>query len=86
MELEKKKKRRIEVWCVKKVIRSVYDKKNVNNFFGWVNCARACQPGTQRRMRCRAARIAGIGSCATNRSQKSTRTVPAACSWRYPRP
>ena len=33
MELKKKKKkRRIEMWCVKKIIRSVYDKKNVNNF------------------------------------------------------
>ena len=36
MELQKKKKRHIEVWCVKKIIRSVYDKKNVNNFFGWI--------------------------------------------------
>lgn len=37
MELKKKKKkRRIEMWCVKKIIRSVYDKKNVNNFFGWI--------------------------------------------------
>ena len=31
MELEKKKKRRIEVWCVKKIIRT-YDNKNVNIF------------------------------------------------------
>ena len=31
MELEKKKKRRIEVWFVKKIIRT-YDNKNVNIF------------------------------------------------------